>query len=149
MIEPFNDTYFMKKALQEAEAAFERGEIPVGAVIVIDNRIIARGHNLTETLTDVTAHAEMQAITAASNFLGGKYLQKCTLYVTLEPCQMCAGALYWSQISKIVYGARDLERGCINLKTKLHPKTTISGGVLEEEASALLKRFFVEKRNFN
>jgi tRNA(adenine34) deaminase len=149
MIEPFNDTYFMKKALQEAEAAFERGEIPVGALIVIDNRIIARGHNLTETLTDVTAHAEMQAITAASNFLGGKYLQKCTLYVTLEPCQMCAGALYWSQISKIVYGARDLERGCINLKTKLHPKTTISGGVLEEEASALLKRFFVEKRNLN
>ena len=149
MTEPFNDTYFMKKALQEAEAAFERGEIPVGALIVIDNRIIARGHNLTETLTDVTAHAEMQAITAASNFLGGKYLQKCTLYVTLEPCQMCAGALYWSQISKIVYGARDLERGCINLKTKLHPKTTISGGVLEEEASALLKRFFVEKRNLN
>ena len=149
MIEPFDDTYFMKKALQEAEAAFERGEIPVGAVIVIDNRIIARGHQLTETLTDVTAHAEMQAITAASNFLGGKYLQKCTLYVTLEPCQMCAGALYWSQISKIVYGARDLERGCINLKTKLHPKTTISGGVLEEEASALLKRFFVEKRNLN
>ena len=149
MIEPFDDTYFMKKALQEAEAAFERGEIPVGALIVIDNRIIARGHNLTETLTDVTAHAEMQAITAASNFLGGKYLQKCTLYVTLEPCQMCAGALYWSQISKIVYGARDLERGCINLKTKLHPKTTISGGVLKEEASALLKRFFVEKRNLN
>ena len=149
MIEPFDDTYFMKKALQEAEAAFERGEIPVGALIVIENRIIARGHNLTETLTDVTAHAEMQAITAASNFLGGKYLQKCTLYVTLEPCQMCAGALYWSQISKIVYGARDLERGCINLKTKLHPKTTIYGGVLEEEASALLKRFFVEKRNLN
>lgn len=146
MIEPFDDTYFMKKALQEAESAFELGEIPVGAVIVIDNRIIARGHNLTETLTDVTAHAEMQAITAATNFLGGKYLQKCTLYVTLEPCQMCAGALYWSQISKIVYGARDIERGCINLKTKLHPKTTISGGIMEEEASALLKRFFVEKR---
>ena len=149
MIEPFDDTYFMKKALQEAEAAFEQGEVPVGAVIVIDNRIIARGHNLTETLTDVTAHAEMQAITAAANFLGGKYLQKCTLYVTLEPCQMCAGALYWSQISKIVYGARDMERGCINLKTKLHPKTIISGGVLEEEASALMRRFFVEKRNLN
>ena len=149
MIEPFDDTYFMKKALHEAEAAFERGEIPVGAVIVIDNKIIARGHNLTETLTDVTAHAEMQAITAAANFLGGKYLQKCTLYVTLEPCQMCAGALYWSQISKIVYGARDEQRGCINLKTKLHPKTTISGGVLAEDASALMKRFFVEKRNLN
>jgi tRNA(adenine34) deaminase len=149
MIEPFDDTYFMKKALQEAEAAFERGEIPVGAVIVIDNRIIARGHNLTETLTDVTAHAEMQAITAASNFLGGKYLQKCTLYVTLEPCQMCAGALYWSQISKIVYGARDEDRGCIALNTKLHPKTKMVGGVLAEEASALLKRFFIEKRNLN
>ncbi|PWH84144.1 tRNA-specific adenosine deaminase [Algibacter marinivivus] len=149
MIEPFDDTYFMKKALQEAEIAFEKGEIPVGAVIAIDNRIIARGHNLTETLTDVTAHAEMQTITAAANFLGGKYLQKCTLYVTLEPCQMCAGALYWSQISKIVYGARDEQRGCINLKTKLHPKTTISGGVLADEASALLKRFFVEKRNLN
>jgi tRNA(adenine34) deaminase len=149
MIEPFDDTYFMKKALQEAEAAFEKGEIPVGAVVVIENKIIARGHNLTETLTDVTAHAEMQAITAAANFLGGKYLQQCTLYVTLEPCQMCAGALYWSQISKIVYGARDLERGCINLKTKLHPKTTIAGGVLAEEASTLMKRFFVEKRNLN
>ena len=103
----FDDNYFMKKALQEAETAYEKGEIPVGAVIVIDNRIIARAHNLTETLNDVTAHAEMQAITAAANFLGGKYLQKCTLYVTLEPCQMCAGALYWSQIGNIVYAARD------------------------------------------
>ena len=149
MIQPFDDTYFMKKALQEAEAAYKNGEIPVGAVIVIDNKIIARGHNLTETLNDVTAHAEMQAITAAANFLGGKYLQKCTLYVTLEPCQMCGGALYWSQISNIVYGARDLERGCINLNTKLHPKTTIKGGVLAEEASALMKRFFVERRNLN
>ena len=149
MIQPFDDVYFMKKALQEAEIALEKGEIPVGAVIVIDNRIIARGHNLTETLNDVTAHAEMQAITAAANFLGGKYLQKCTLYVTLEPCQMCAGALYWSQISNIVYGARDEERGCINLNTRLHPKTIIKGGVLENEASALLKRFFIEKRNLN
>ncbi|AJR03097.1 nucleoside deaminase [Siansivirga zeaxanthinifaciens] len=149
MIQPFDDSYFMKKALQEAEIALEKGEIPVGAVIVVDNRIIARGHNLTETLNDVTAHAEMQAITAAANFLGGKYLQKCTLYVTLEPCQMCAGALYWSQISNIVYGARDEERGCINLNTKLHPKTIIKGGVLENEASALLKRFFIEKRNLN
>lgn len=149
MIEPFDDTYFMKKALHEAEAAYEKGEIPVGAVIVIDGRVIARGHNLTETLTDVTAHAEMQAITAAANFLGGKYLKGCTLYVTLEPCQMCAGALYWSQISRIVYGARDLERGCINLRTKLHPKTEIIGGVLEAEGSSLLQRFFAGKRNLN
>ena len=139
----------MKKALQEAEAAFEKGEIPVGAVIVVENRIIARAHNLTEMLTDVTAHAEMQAITAASNFLGGKYLQNCTLYVTLEPCQMCAGALYWSQISNIVYGAKDEQRGCGVMGTKLHPKTKILGGVLADEASGLMKRFFVEKRNLN
>ncbi|WP_418510610.1 nucleoside deaminase [Corallibacter sp.] len=149
MENPFDDTYFMRRALQEAEEAFRKGEIPVGAVIVIDNRIIARAHNLTELLNDVTAHAEMQAITAAANFLGGKYLQNCTLYVTLEPCQMCAGALYWSQISKIVFGARDENRGCINLKTKLHPKTIIEGGVLADEASQLLKRFFIEKRNLN
>ena len=149
MENPFDDLYFMKKALQEAEIAFDKGEIPVGAVIVIDNRIIARAHNLTELLTDVTAHAEMQAITAASNFLGGKYLNNCTLYVTLEPCQMCAGALYWSQISKIVYGARDNERGCIALNSKLHPKTVMVGGVLAEESAQLLKRFFIEKRNLN
>ena len=149
MENPVDDTYFMRRALQEAEEAFRKGEIPVGAVIVIDNRIIARAHNLTELLNDVTAHAEMQAITAAANFLGGKYLQNCTLYVTLEPCQMCAGALYWSQISKIVFGARDENRGCINLKTKLHPKTKIEGGVLADEASQLLKRFFIEKRNLN
>lgn len=149
MLEPFDDTYFMKKALQEAELAFEKGEIPVGAVIVIDNRIIARTHNLTERLVDVTAHAEMQAITAASNFLGGKYLQNCTLYVTLEPCQMCAGALYWSQISRIVYGAKDEERGCAALNTKLHPKTIMVGGVMAEDSSQLLKRFFIEKRNLN
>lgn len=133
MITPYDDTYFMKKALEEAKAAFDKGEIPVGAVIVIDNRIIARTHNLTETLTDVTAHAEMQAITAAANFLGGKYLKGCTLYVTLEPCQMCAGALYWSQIDKIVYGAKDAQRGCGAMGTTLHPKTSIEGGVLEEE----------------
>ncbi|OUR94797.1 tRNA-specific adenosine deaminase [Flavobacteriales bacterium 34_180_T64] len=145
----FDDTYFMKKALQEAETAFDKGEIPVGAVIVINDKIIARAHNLTEMLNDVTAHAEMQAITAAANFLGGKYLTNCTLYVTLEPCQMCAGALYWSQISKIVYAARDEERGCIKLKTKLHPKTKIIGDVLAEEASELLKRFFIERRNLN
>ncbi len=149
MENPFDDTYFMKKALQEAEAAFEKGEIPVGAVIVIENRIIARAHNLTELLNDVTAHAEMQAITAAANFLGGKYLHNCTLYVTLEPCQMCAGALYWSQISNIIYAARDEQRGCINLNTKLHPKTSMKGGILEEEASKLLKQFFIEKRNLN
>jgi len=145
----YDDNYFMKKALQEAEMAFEKGEVPVGAVIVIDNRVIARGHNLTETLTDVTAHAEMQAITAAANFLGGKYLKRCTLYVTLEPCQMCAGALYWSQISNIVYGARDEDRGCIHLNTKLHPKTVMKGGVMAAEASSLLKQFFAQKRNLN
>ncbi len=145
----FDDTYFMKKAFQEAEAAYVKGEIPVGAVIVIDDRVIARAHNLTETLNDVTAHAEMQAITAAANFLGGKYLQNCTLYVTLEPCQMCAGALYWSQISKIVYAAKDEQRGCGVMNTKLHPKTKISGGIMEEEASKLLKQFFIEKRNLN
>ena len=149
MINPFDDTYFMKKALQEAEAAFVKGEIPVGAIIVVEDRVIARTHNLTELLNDVTAHAEMQAITSAANFLGGKYLAKCTLYVTLEPCQMCAGALYWSQISKIVYGASDDQRGFKVLGTKLHPKTEVISGVLAEEASALMKRFFIEKRNLN
>ncbi len=146
MILPYDDAYFMKKALQEAEYAFEYGEIPVGAVIVIQDRIIARTHNLTEKLNDVTAHAEMQAITAAANFLGGKYLKNCTLYVTLEPCQMCAGALYWSQIGKIVFAASDPKRGCGAMGTKLHPKTDISGGILENEASDLLKRFFQKKR---
>lgn len=149
MINPYDDTYFMKRALQEAEAAYEKGEIPIGAVVVINNQIIARAHNLTETLNDVTAHAEMQAITAAANNLGGKYLIDCTIYVTIEPCQMCAGALFWSQISKIVYGARDEQRGCITLKSKLHPKTKMIGGVLAEEASTLLKKFFIEKRNLN
>ena len=149
MINPYDDAYFMKKALQEAEVAFEKGEIPVGAVIVVEDRIIARTHNLTELLNDVTAHAEMQAITSASNFLGGKYLTNCTLYVTLEPCQMCAGALYWSQISKIVYAASDEQRGFKALGTKLHPKTKVISGILANEASALLKRFFIEKRNLN
>ncbi len=149
MLNPFDDTYFMKKALQEAEAAYDKGEIPVGAVIVINNQIIARSHNLTELLNDVTAHAEMQAITAAANFLGGKYLHNCTLYVTLEPCQMCAGALYWSQISKLVYGASDEQRGFKKMGTQLHPKTEIVSGVLEDEASHLLKRFFIEKRNLS
>ena len=149
MENPFDDTYFMRKALQEAENAFAKGEIPVGAVVVIDNKIIARAHNLTETLNDVTAHAEMQAITAAANFLGGKYLQNCTLYITLEPCQMCAGALYWSQISNIIYGAQDERRGYSVMGTQLHPKTKVRGGVLAEESSKLLKRFFVERRNLN
>lgn len=142
----FSDEYFMKKALQEAEIAFEKGEIPVGAVIVIDHKVIARSHNLTELLNDVTAHAEIQSITAAANFLGGKYLKDCTLYVTLEPCQMCAGALYWSQISKIVFGARDEQRGFLNLGTKLHPKTKVNHGILAEECAALMKLFFAEKR---
>lgn len=136
----------MKKALQEAEMAFEKGEIPVGAIVVIDNKVIARGHNLTEMLVDVTAHAEMQAITAAANYLGGKYLIGCTLYVTLEPCQMCAGALYWSQISKIVFGASDENRGFVKMGTQLHPKTTVVSGILANEASELMKRFFVERR---
>ena len=139
----------MKQALIEAKEAYKKGEVPIGAVIVCENQIIARGHNLTETLNDVTAHAEMQAITSAANFLGGKYLLNCTLYVTIEPCQMCAGALFWSQIATIVYGARDEQRGCINLNTKLHPKTTINGGVLAEECSQILKNFFIEKRNLN
>ena len=146
MENPFNDEYFMRKALQEAELAFEKGEIPVGALIVIENKIIARTHNLTELLNDVTAHAEMQAITSAANFLGGKYLTGCTLYVTLEPCQMCAGALYWSQISKIVFGASDEHRGFEKMGTQLHPKTTVVRGVLAEEAAALMKTFFTSKR---
>lgn len=149
MENPFDDNYFMKKALQEAEIAFENGEVPVGAVIVADNRIIGRAHNLTEKLHDVTAHAEMQAITSAANFIGGKYLTGCTLYVTLEPCQMCAGALYWSQISKIVYGASDLERGYNVMGTSLHPKTKVVKGVMDKEASELLKRFFIQRRNLN
>jgi tRNA(adenine34) deaminase len=146
MINIFTDEYFMRKALQEAEMAFAKGEIPVGAVIVVADKVIARTHNLTELLNDVTAHAEMQAITAAANFLGGKYLKDCTLYVTLEPCQMCAGALYWSQISKIVFGASDSHRGYEKMGTQLHPKTSVVRGVLAEEAADLMKRFFAEKR---
>jgi tRNA(adenine34) deaminase len=146
MENPFTDEYFMKKALQEAEMAFEKGEIPVGAVIVIDNKVIARSHNLTEMLNDVTAHAEMQAITSAANFIGGKYLKGCTLYVTLEPCQMCAGALYWSQISKVVFGASDEQRGFQKLGTQIHPKTQVVKGVLAEQAADLMVRFFASKR---
>jgi tRNA(adenine34) deaminase len=146
MIDIFTDDYFMKKALQEAETAFEKGEIPVGAVIVIDNKVIARTHNLTEMLNDVTAHAEMQAITSAANFIGGKYLKDCTLYVTLEPCQMCAGALYWSQISKIVYGATDENRGFTKMGTQLHPKTEVVGGIMEKECALLMRAFFRLRR---
>ncbi|GAK74430.1 nucleoside deaminase [Nonlabens sp. Asnod3-H03] len=149
MIEPYDHEYFMKKALQEAQTALDRGEIPVGAVIVTQNRIIAKGHNLTETLTDVTAHAEMQAITAGASFIGGKYLKDCTIYITLEPCQMCAGALYWSQISNIVYGASDEHRGYIKMGTQLHPKTKVVSGILEEECSAILNEFFARKRSLN
>lgn len=142
----FTDDYFMKKALQEAEMAFEKGEIPVGAIVVVDNKVIARSHNLTELLNDVTAHAEMQSITAAANFLGGKYLKNCTLYVTLEPCQMCAGALYWSQITKVVFGARDEQRGFLTMGTQLHPKTQVIQGVMTNEAADLMRRFFASRR---
>ena len=141
------DEYFMKQALQEARQAANRDEVPVGAVIVCQGRVIARGHNLTETLNDVTAHAEMQAITAAAGFLGGKYLTDCTLYVTVEPCVMCAGALGWSQISRIVYGAGDEKRGYYRFAPNaLHPKTEVVKGILEEECSRLMKEFFKAKR---
>ncbi|HLU51519.1 MAG TPA: nucleoside deaminase [Flavobacteriaceae bacterium] len=146
MEELFSDEYFMRKALDEAVAAFEKDEVPVGAVIVSKNKIIARGHNLTETLTDVTAHAEMQSITSAANYLGGKYLVDCTLYVTLEPCVMCAGALYWSQISRVVIGAGDEKRGFRQAGVKLHPKTQIKWGVMENECSNLMIEFFKAKR---
>ena len=147
MIEPFNDEYFMKKAFAEALQAFDKGEVPVGAVVVANGKIIARAHNLTETLNDVTAHAEMQAITAAANLLGGKYLNDCVLYVTLEPCVMCAGALGWSQIGKIVFGANDEKRGFRKFATKaLHPKTEMIGGVLETECRELMQEFFRQKR---
>jgi tRNA(adenine34) deaminase len=149
MENPFDDAYFMKRALAEAELSFAKGEVPVGAVIVLNNQIIARAHNLTETLNDVTAHAEMQAFTAAADYLGGKYLNECTLYVTLEPCQMCAGASYWTQIGRIVFGAHDEKRGFIHYKTQLHPKTQVTTGVMESECSQLIKRFFIEKRNLN
>ena len=139
--------FFMRQALDEAQQALQRDEVPVGAVIVCNDRIIARGHNLTETLNDVTAHAEMQAITAAANFLGGKYLTGCTLYVTVEPCVMCAGALGWSQISRIVYGAADEKRGFTRFAPDaLHPRTEVISGVLEAECSELMKEFFRKKR---
>ena len=141
-----DDNYFMKQALIEAQKAYESGEVPVGAVVVVDQKIIARAHNLTERLTDVTAHAEMQAITSAANFLNGKYLKGCTIYVTLEPCVMCLGALYWSQLSRIVFGASDPKRGFLQANLSPHPKTTVEKGVLEKEASELLNTFFRSKR---
>ncbi|MCE2681897.1 MAG: nucleoside deaminase [Flavobacteriia bacterium] len=147
MISPFNDEYFMRQALMEAQKAFEKDEVPVGAVVVVNNQIIARSHNFTEHLHDVTAHAEMQAITAAAENIGGKYLSGCTLYVTLEPCVMCAGALYWSQIDKVVFGARDPNRGAGRYQSELyHPKTLVTNGILEAECSALLVEFFQKKR---
>lgn len=143
------DEHFMQEALKEARKAFDADEVPVGAVIVCKNRIIARGHNLTERLNDVTAHAEMQAFTAAANYLGGKYLTDCTLYVTLEPCVMCAGAAFWTQVSRIVFGAYDEQRGFsrINeLQKIIHPKTEVIGGMLEMKCSELVKEFFKMKR---
>lgn len=142
----FTDEYFMKMAYQEAQNALDRDEVPIGCIIVSNDRIIARSHNLTEALNDVTAHAEMQAITSAASFLGGKYLQNCTLYVTIEPCVMCAGALTWAQISKVVIGARDERRGYINKGLSLHPKTEVVTGVLEQECSQIVKDFFKSKR---
>jgi len=141
------DEYYMREALKEAVKAKELDEVPIGAVIVFKNRIIARGHNLSEKLNDVTAHAEMQAFTSASNYIGGKYLQQCSLYVTLEPCVMCAGASFWTQIGRIVFGATDQKRGySVYNRSILHPKTEILGGVLETECSALVKEFFQKKR---
>lgn len=146
-MEPFTDEYFMKRAIQEAVTAFEKDEIPVGAVVVANNRIIARAHNLTETLTDVTAHAEMQAITAAANLLGAKYLNECTLYVTIEPCVMCAGALGWSQVGKLVYGASDDKRGFTKFApAALHPKTEVVSGIMADDCADLMTEFFRKKR---
>lgn len=142
----FTDEYFMRIAFTEAKAAFDKGEIPVGALIVADNTIIAKTHNLTEALNDVTAHAEMQAITSGANSLGGKYLINCTLYVTLEPCTMCAGALYWSQISRVVFGAPDEKRGYRAMGGRLHPKTAIAHGIMEQECSEIVKAFFKQRR---
>ena len=146
-INPFNEKYFMKEALKEAQKALEKEEVPVGCVIVCENEIIARAHNLTERLNDVTAHAEMQAFTSAADFLGGKYLKECSLYVTLEPCIMCAGASYWAQLKRIVYGAKDVKRGYSQLtQNVLHPKTEIVSGVMKDECSKLLTDFFERKR---
>jgi tRNA(adenine34) deaminase len=147
-MEFLNDEFFMKEAIKEAQKALEKDEVPIGAIIVHNNQIIARAHNLTETLNDVTAHAEIQAITAASNALGGKYLKDCTIYITLEPCPMCAGALYWSQISKIVYASQDYKMGTFTKGYNLiHPKTIVKKGILEEQSIELLQKFFKTKRN--
>lgn len=147
MIEVHNDEYFMRQALVQAQMAFEKNEIPVGAVIVANKQIIARAHNLTEQLTDVTAHAEMQAITAAADFIGAKYLKKCTLYVTMEPCVMCAGALYWSQLDRVVFACADEKRGASSIKQNIyHPKTKIEQGPLEKECSELVLTFFKNLR---
>jgi tRNA(adenine34) deaminase len=143
----YSDEYFMNEALKEAQRAFARDEVPVGAVIVAGNTVLARAHNLSETLRDMTAHAEMQAFTAAADNLGGKYLQECTLYVTVEPCVMCAGAAFWTQIGKIVYGTTDTKRGYSLVKENLlHPKTEVVSGVLEKECKKLMKEFFKRKR---
>ncbi|MDI9341430.1 MAG: nucleoside deaminase [Sediminibacterium sp.] len=143
----YTDEWFMREALKEAQKAFDRDEVPVGAIVVANNRVIARGHNLTETLNDVTAHAEMQTITAAANALGGKYLTDCSMYVTLEPCLMCAGALGWSQIGKLVIGARDEKRGFLSsLPKALHPKTEVVSDVMAEECALLIREFFRKKR---
>ena len=143
----FNQEWFMREALKEAQKAYELGEVPVGAVVVYENKIIGKGHNLTEQLHDVTAHAEMQAITAAANYIGAKYLTDCTLYVSLEPCLMCAGAIYWSKIGKLVFAASDPKRGFLREgKHILHPKTTLEYGIMAEEAADLMKSFFLKLR---
>ena len=147
MIGPYNDEYFMKQALQEAQKAYDLGEVPVGAVVVANKQVIARAHNLTERLTDVTAHAEIQAITSASEYIGAKYLKGCTLYVTLEPCTMCAGALYWSQIDKIVFAARDEKRGAGRIQPSIyHPKTVVENGLMADAAALLMTDFFAQRR---
>ena len=147
LLNPFNDNYFMKEALKEAQKALEKDEVPVGCVISCENQIIARAHNFTQRLNDATAHAEMQAFTAASDYLGGKYLNECTLYVTLEPCIMCAGASYWTQLKKVVYGAKDIKRGYSHLSENiLHPKTEVMSGIMDDECAKLLTNFFQRKR---
>jgi tRNA(adenine34) deaminase len=148
MLTVFSDAHFMKEAFKEAQKAFEEDEVPVGAVVVCDNKIIARAHNMTERLNDVTAHAEMLAFTSATDYLGGKYLNECTLYVTLEPCVMCAGASYWTQLKKVVYGASDSKRGFAKRQENLlHPKTEVAFGIMEDECSKLITSFFKSKRN--